>query len=108
MFYRSLVSQPPVKKDREIFDVVSETKGNVVVYRKVLNSEIQLPDRSLFTLKNQLKSGIDMPHLNPTQLSAYDSTIDAAASSISDAQDIADYEASSIAEGVSDDKETKE
>ena len=41
MFYRSLVSQPPVKKDREIFDVVTETKGNVVVTRKVLNSEIK-------------------------------------------------------------------
>ena len=108
MFYRSLVSQTPIKKDREILDVVTETKGNVVVTRKVLNSEIKLPDRSLFTLENQLKSGIDMPHLNPTQLSAYDSTIDAAASSISDAQDIADYEASSVVEGVSDDNETKD
>ena len=45
--------------------------------KDVPNSSIELPDRELFTLENQLKSGMSLPKVNPTVLSPFDS--DAAA-----------------------------
>lgn len=41
--------------------------------KDVPNSSIELPDRELFTLENQLKSGMSMPKVNPTVLSPFDS-----------------------------------
>lgn len=41
--------------------------------KEVPNSSIELPDRQLFTLENQLKSGMSMPKVNPTVLSPFDS-----------------------------------
>lgn len=62
-----------VVQSEPVLEHVSFQQDNVVMIKDVPNSSIELPDRELFTLENQLKSGMSLPKVNPTVLSPFDS-----------------------------------
>lgn len=73
MFFRKKCRPLAVVQSEPILEHVSFQQDNVVMIKDVPNSSIELPDRELFTLENQLKSGMSMPKVNPTVLSPFDS-----------------------------------
>ena len=84
MFYKKLkrVASCPIK-DKEIYEVQPQIMGNQVIYTHFLNQDVVFPDRDVFTLENQLKSGAPLPQLNPTQLGpSYDSASELASAII--------------------------
>lgn len=73
MFFRKKCRPLSVVQSEPVLEHVSFQQDNVVMIKDVPNSSIELPDRELFTLENQLKSGMSMPKVNPTVLSPFDS-----------------------------------
>lgn len=73
MFFRKKCRPMAVVQSEPVIEHVSFQQDNVVMIKDVPNSSIELPDRELFTLENQLKSGMSMPKVNPTVLSPFDS-----------------------------------
>lgn len=73
MFFRKKCRPLAVVQSEPVLEHVSFQQDNVVMIKDVPNSSIELPDRELFTLENQLKSGMSIPKVNPTVLSPFDS-----------------------------------
>ena len=68
MFFRKKCRPLAVVQSEPVLEHVSFQQDNVVMIKDVPNSSIEFPDRELFTLENQLKSGMSMPKVNPTVL----------------------------------------